>query len=162
MNTFDEIATLVDRIHKQLKEQDYIDLMTMMKRLRTKIETQRGADYLVDLVETSPILTYKGGGHYKIDEHHIHQSIVFNEKDICRIDCDDRQFDEHEFLDSKGYCSISDNGQLQYNLVKVRDENFVLHDTECDDFGENDKDDCDCSSLEYEINTTKIIKIEKL
>ena len=73
----------------------------VMKKLSDVRETikQRRSDYLVDFEETLPILTYKGGCHYKIEYHEIRQSLVFNEKDICRIVCADRQFDEKEFLD---------------------------------------------------------------
>ena len=161
MNRFDELATFVDEIHKQLKEQDYIDLMMMMNRLRIKIETPRGADYLVDLVETLPILTYQGGNHYKIDKHLIHQSLVFNEKDICRIVCNDRQFDEKEFLACRGDCNITNDGQLEYNNKNRQTEDFILHDSECDHFGTH-KNNCDCSCLEYDTTTTKITNIEKL
>jgi len=157
---FEEVSTFVDKIHKQLKEQDYMDLMMKLSYLRETIK-QRRSDYLVDFEETLPILTYKGGCHYKIEYHEIRQSLVFNEKDICRVVCADRQFDEKEFLDSKGYCNITDDGQLEYYNKNYQTEDFILHDTECDNFG-TERQNCDCSVLEYETNTTKITNIEKL
>ena len=53
MNRFDEVATFVDKIHKKLPEQDYINLMDKLSKLR---ETIKGADYLVDLKKIIPVL----------------------------------------------------------------------------------------------------------
>ena len=119
MNRFDELATFVDGIHKQLKEQDYIDLMTMMKRLRTKIETPRGADYLVEIQYEHQELKYLGDNEYKFEEYYDYQKLVFNEKDICEDNNFNRKFDEKEFLALRKGSNfhISGSGQLQYHMT---------------------------------------------
>ena len=159
MNKFDELATFVDKIHKQLKEQDYINLMKKLSDVRETIK-ERGADYLVDLKKIIPVLKYTGGNQYKIARMIHYSSIVFNEKDICRIVCDDRQFDEKEFLAARN-CNITDDGQLEYNNTDNYCKDFTLHDSECDNFG-TENDNCECVILEHTCYTTKIIKIEKL
>jgi len=124
---------------------------------------ERGADYLVDFEETLPILSYKGGCHYKIEYHEIRQSLVFNEKDICRVVCADRQFDEKEFLALRkgSNLHLSESGQLQYGMTNKTSRRFILHDSECDDFGTNNSD-CDCARLEHKWTATTIWNIEKL
>jgi len=160
MNRFDEVSTFVDKIHKQLKEQDYINLMKKLSDVRETIN-ERGSDYLVDLKKIIPVLKYNGGNEYKIDRMIYYPSIVFNEKDICRFACADRQFDEDEFLAYRGDCNITDDGQLEYYNIDDYCKDFTLHDSECDNFG-TENDSCSCVSLEHTCYTTKIIKIEKL
>lgn len=164
MNRFDELATFVDGIHKQLKEQDYIDLMTMMKRLRKKIET-RGADYLVEIQTIIPELKYIGDNEYKFFEYSKYQKLVFNEKDICKAPNWNREFDEKEFLAlKKSDCLITESGELQYEMKNETFRQFVFHDSECDDFGDDidEYDNCSCPKLNYKWSATKIWKVEKL
>lgn len=162
MHRFDQLATFVDEIHKQLKEQDYIDLMTMMKRLRTKIETPRGADYLVEIQTIIPELKYIGDNEYKFFEYSKYQKLVFNEKDICESHYN-RKFDEKEFLALRRGSNfhLSESGQLQYDMINKTERQFILHDSECDYFG-TDNCDCSCARLQHEWSATKIWKIEKL
>ena len=163
MNKFDELATFVDGIHKQLKEQDYINLMNKLSDIRETIK-ERGADYLVEIQYIHKELKYLGGNEYKVDRYCHYQKLVFNEKDICEVDYNyDRKFDEKEFLALKrgSDVDISESGQLQYGIPNKTSRRFILHDSECDDFGENNSN-CSCVSLEHKWTATTIFKIEKI
>jgi len=162
MDKFNELSTFVDTIHKQLKEQDYINLMNKLSDLRETIK-KRGADYLVEIQYEHLELKYLGDNEYKFEEYYDYQKLVFNEKDICEVDSFNRKFDEKEFLALRkgSNLHLSESGQLQYGMTNKTSRRFILHDSECDDFGTNNSD-CDCARLEHKWTATTIWNIEKL
>lgn len=161
MDKFNELCELIDceNIREKVSNQHYIDLMDKLAQLRG-VMPARQPNYLVDIKIVFPVLQYTGSNGYTIHHHYRYESLVFNQRDICRVLCNDRQFDETEFLASTE-CNITDDGLLEYNNTTKFCKDFILHDSECDDFG-SIGGNCDCITLEHNTTTTKIKKIEKL
>ncbi len=168
MNKFDELATFVDKIHKKLKEQDYISLMEYMKNLREDIvalEPQK-EQYRLNINFYLPHIALTSDNSYEIVEEGFKKEIIFDRKNILSGLGSETDFDLSACID--GYvgkpCEIRYNGKIRLDICDLALENtcFRLHCRSCDDKGNDDCDNDDCPWLAHSYYQSKLISWEKL
>jgi len=167
MNRFDELATFVDEIHKQLKEQDYIDLMMMMNRLRIKIETINPPpkeQYRLNIKNIIPHLVLSDDNEYEIIEDHININIIFDRNNILYGMGSETDFPLLACIDSYvgKPCEILNNGKIRLDFNKEEISCFRIHCRSCCDKGNDDCDHEDCPWLRYKHYPQKFISWDKL
>jgi len=158
MDKFNELATFVDKIHKQLKEQDYINLMNKLSDLREDIETKQ--KYKLKIQFIFPHLVLVDENEYQIVEEEMRKDMIF-----CRKDIQIGVFDSETKIDSDDLigksCCFDISGKIKLDFSDREVICFRVHNETCDDKA---NDDCanSCPWLRHSYNQTKLLNIEKI